>query len=428
MQKAPDPNPEGRDPELEDFADIRHMLYLCELTQFPKVREVWEELAKRRRELGLEGRDFEVWGPLLAVAKLAGENVFQAVWSYAAENIERKAVELYSEEKEVLAGLELLLLEKAEELAKGSLEMYWRELGEGGEGVEPPNEIQSVINELEKGVFFSATDLLKAMKRVLARKPDEESEKPYTEKQFEAKWSAHRIGKFLSSRFETLLPVEKKISRRLRRLTLSSFFQLAERYGYEVDERLRKLRELGNVRKTENALISRTCREVREAEAGSSNEANPHMCQPLSIKGNLGISPGEKPHVSSGRWEISPGDENIGDTLQPNSQIPFLQKSSDNPFLMENVNLSNEEEEEEESGKLLGNQGILVEPEIPLFPHGEPLTACPFLINGFCSLMQPEEWLELLKKPSAGQVPCRGGAGACPVEPFRRELERIRKR
>jgi len=122
MQKAPDPNPEGRDPEPRDFEDVRRELYLCELTQFSEVRLRFNELARRRRELGLEGRDFEVWGPLLAVAALVGEDVFKEVHEYAMHDVGRKIEEMYLEEKEVLAGLERLLLLEAEKKFIGELE------------------------------------------------------------------------------------------------------------------------------------------------------------------------------------------------------------------------------------------------------------------------------------------------------------------
>jgi hypothetical protein len=83
MRKGRDPQPSGRDPKPEDFADLREELYLAELWEWPRVLEAYEGLAARRAELGLEGRDFEVWGPLLAVAELAGEEAFEAVLSFA---------------------------------------------------------------------------------------------------------------------------------------------------------------------------------------------------------------------------------------------------------------------------------------------------------------------------------------------------------
>ena len=306
MQKAPDPNPDGRDPEPEDFADLRHLLYLCELNQFTQVRRAWEELARRGRELGLEGRDFEIWGPLLAVAKLVGEEVFQAVLSFALENVERKKEELYGEEKEVLAGLEKLLLARAEELFRGELEKLWK--GEG-DWESRKEDLSPITAELEKGVLFSAADLLKAMKEVLARKPGEEGdEKPYTERHFEAKWSTQRVTRFLTSRFGELVPPEKRTKkRRYRRITLSAFLRLAERYGYEPDERLQKLSAclpLGDevTRSDSPSRHPRHPNEVVKKDAqGSSDSENDTCVESLSKNDEGDATPGDKTMVKGGQ-------------------------------------------------------------------------------------------------------------------------------
>lgn len=243
LERASDPNPEGRDPEFSDFADLREELYLAELSEFPRVARAYRELAGRRSELGLEGRDFEVWGPILAVATLAGKLAFMAVYSYALENVERKRESMYVEEREVLAGLERLLLARLEDLAKGGLESFWR-----GEAELPESErgrLAEVAAELEKGVLFTLSELLRAMRETLAREEGEEApEKPYTRAQFERKWTLNKLRVVVSSRLENVVPRERRTARlRLRRVTLSSFLRAAERYGYPVDERLLKLRE-----------------------------------------------------------------------------------------------------------------------------------------------------------------------------------------
>jgi len=243
LERASDPNPEGGDPEFSDFADLREELYLAELSEFPRVARVYRELARKRSALGLEGRDFEVWGPILAIAKLAGKLAFMAAYSYALENVERKRESMYIEEKEVLAGLERLLLARLEELVKGGLESFWR-----GEAELPESERERLAEaaaELEKGVLFTLSDLLRAMREVLAREEGEDApEKPYTKAHFEHKWTLNKLTWVVTGRFESVIPREKRTARlRLRRLTLSSFLKAAERYSYPVDERLLKLRE-----------------------------------------------------------------------------------------------------------------------------------------------------------------------------------------
>jgi hypothetical protein len=310
MRKGRDPHPKGRDPRPEDFADLREELYLAQLWEWPRVLEAYEELAARRAELGLEGRDFEVWGPLLAVAKLAGEEAFEAVLSFARENIEEKREELYVEEKEVLAGLERLLLYRLEELVKGGLESFWR-----GEAELPESErerLAELAGELERGVLFSAADLYRAMLEVLARGEGEDApEKPYTGAQFERKWNPQRLGRFLSERLGGVAPRDRKSSRVLRRLKLSSLVEAAERYGYELDARLLRAwdalrnkglgngrilsRECGNVRNWQHSQHSHTWGEVGEPKDGS-GVSETHEC----VEGGNSFA---------GMWECSPGEE-----------------------------------------------------------------------------------------------------------------------
>ncbi|MBS7623216.1 hypothetical protein KEJ39_06035 [Candidatus Bathyarchaeota archaeon] len=59
MRKMPDPNPEKRDPAPEDFEEIRSQGYMARLMWPPAIKEAAEKL--NQLELGLSGRDFEVW-------------------------------------------------------------------------------------------------------------------------------------------------------------------------------------------------------------------------------------------------------------------------------------------------------------------------------------------------------------------------------
>jgi hypothetical protein len=363
MQRAPDPNPKGRDPEPEDFEDLRRELYLAELTQFPAVRRVYEELAERRRELGLEGRDFEIWGPLLAVAKIAGEEAFEAVLSYALESAGEKLVNLYEEEKEVLAGLERLLLSKAEELFRGELERLWK--GEEKNWEAYREKLAAAAVELEKGVAFSAADLLRAMKEVLARKEGEEGgEKPYTMKQFESRWTVQRLGRFLSARLEDAAPFEKKTKRKqLRRITLSSFLKAAERYGYEPDERLLNLAAyMGGKMASEKDLnatyATRTSENQPQRQNGSVSAIDTSV-ESLSANGKMASSQGDKGVVSGG---VSAGG---GETPSPPKEFAILppsEKRTDKPFLAETVQPSRQTNEVNELGTPGGKSGKLGEP------------------------------------------------------------------
>ena len=372
MQRAPDPNPKGRDPEPEDFEDLRRELYLAELTQFPEVRRVYEELAGRRRELGLEGRDFEIWGPLLAVAKIAGEEAFEAVLSYALESAGKKLVDLYEEEKEVLAGLERLLLSKAEELFRGELERLWK--GEEENWEASREELAGVVAELERGALFSAADLLRAMKEVLVRGEGEEASegKPYTEKQFESRWTPQRLGRFLSARLEDAAPFEKKTkNKQLRRITLSSFLKATERYGYEPDERLLKLTAyIGGKMASEKDLnatyATRTSENQPQRQNGSVSAIDTSV-ESLSVNGKMASSQGDKGVVSGG---VTAGG---GETPSPPGEFAILppsEKRTDKPFLTETIQPSRQTNEVNELGTPSGKSGKLGEPHMPSYHHG----------------------------------------------------------
>jgi hypothetical protein len=365
MRKAPDPNPEGRDPEPRDFEDIRRELYICELTQFPEVRRKFNELARRRRELGLEGRDFEVWGPLLAVAALVGEDVFREVHEYALQDVGRKIEEMYLEEKEVLAGLERLLLSKAEELFRGELEKLWK--GEEKDWEVHRERLAGVVAELEKGVLFSAADLLRAMKEVLARKEGEEASegKPYTTKQFESRWTVQRLGRFLSARLEDAAPFEKKTKGvHVRRITLSSFLKAAERYGFEPDGRLLELARFLREGERESAkeshlpLSSRTAEEVSSKQVGSFS-VNDASVDSLSREGREGEFSGENPLCFKPAERETPPQETPPLSPGQLSLSPSVEKSAEKPFLVETVQTREEGGKVSEEGSPKGEKGEL---------------------------------------------------------------------
>ena len=466
MQRAPDPNPKGRDPEPEDFEDLRRELYLAELTQFPAVRRVYEELAERRRELGLEGRDFEIWGPLLAVAKIVGEEAFRAVLEYALESVGKKLVDLYEEEKEVLAGLERLLLSKAEELFRGELERLWK--GEETKWEPYREKLAGIAAKLEEGVLFSAADLLRAMREALVRGEGEEASerKPYTLKQFESRWPPQRLGKFLSGRLEGVAPFEKKTRGvHVRRITLSSFLKAAERYGFEPDERLLELARFLREGERESAkelylpLSPRTSEEALLKQVGSVS-VNDTCVDSLSAKGERESSPGRTPYVSPPAGRVSPPKETPSFSPGQLSLSPSIEKRADKPFLAETVQPREESGKVSEEGSPKGEKGELggtptpsllseneefeeVEgaPPPPVASAGEPRRngetgetekaeneeACPYWNGEYCGAAGYASFRsEVLEK--GRRPPCLGGTDKCPWGAWRLAALRRKRR
>lgn len=97
LRKMPDPNPEKRDPVPEDFEEVRSKGYIARLTWAPKVKAYADALDKL--DLGITGREDQVWKPALTIASMIGGTVWENVLSYARESGEEKAQESYEELK-----------------------------------------------------------------------------------------------------------------------------------------------------------------------------------------------------------------------------------------------------------------------------------------------------------------------------------------
>ncbi len=102
MRKAKDPNPEKRDPEPWDFEDLRDRLYVCRLTKAHEIDEIRRSLDKN---VPLEGREWEIWRPILTVAKAISEETYKSLLGLAEELSKLKYEGLYQEEKDVLTAI-----------------------------------------------------------------------------------------------------------------------------------------------------------------------------------------------------------------------------------------------------------------------------------------------------------------------------------
>jgi len=88
-------NPTGisnRDPTPSDFEEIRELCYLLRLTRAKEFKEKYEEVREKYREkLGADV--IELWGGLLTIASLVGENIENELVS----EIERRKTSFYEE-------------------------------------------------------------------------------------------------------------------------------------------------------------------------------------------------------------------------------------------------------------------------------------------------------------------------------------------
>lgn len=105
MRRSDDPNPDKRDPEPWDFEDIRDRFYISRLTHAQDVDAAKKALDK---EDVLKGREYEIWAPVLTIAKLIAEETYKSLLELAEELSKQKYEGLYIEEKDVLLAISKL--------------------------------------------------------------------------------------------------------------------------------------------------------------------------------------------------------------------------------------------------------------------------------------------------------------------------------
>jgi len=201
MEISEDPNPEHRDPEPWDLEDIREELYLARLTRAWEVYETMRSL--KIPELKLP-RAFELWFPLLVMAKLSGEEIYNNVLSYALEDVGERFRELYEEEKKLLQAIEVL---------------FYGEMKE-----------QTTLTEIDPLKFtieFTATDIHEALKKIMV-----DVNKELDEKAFMKKWNTVKIGKLLHSRLKLKNKPVSGGRKRIYTLSLEKFLKLCETFGF----------------------------------------------------------------------------------------------------------------------------------------------------------------------------------------------------
>jgi len=182
LRKMPDPNPEKRDPEPRDFENIRAKAYLARLTWPLEVKHRAAELDKQG-DLGLTGRDYEVWKPILTIAKMLGGDVWRNVLEFAGEQAGEKRQDSYPELREVLEAIyELIGREKQSTLGK-----------EKEEGKVPclveftPKQLYDIVWERLKGQY-------RTVKQKQETKGESSEAYDYDTQSFQRVYSTQRIG------------------------------------------------------------------------------------------------------------------------------------------------------------------------------------------------------------------------------------------
>ena len=264
MQIAEDPNPEHRDPEPWDLEDVREELYLARLTRAWEVYEAMRSLKIPE----LKGRAFELWFPLLVMAKLSGEEVYKSVFSYALEDTGKRFEELYAQEKQLLQAIERLVLR------------------------EVASQDRLFIEE-DFLVTFTPTEVLDTLEEILVIE-----NKELSKRSFEKLWNATKVGLRLRRSFK--LEKTKSQGRSVYRINVKKFLELCSTFGYTPSENLKDL-----VKQKSNQLNEGT-REGREpfletpASQTPSEKPSEHLQTPSD----------RTPEVSQKRSPRSPGSLN----------------------------------------------------------------------------------------------------------------------
>jgi hypothetical protein len=232
MLRAPDPNPKRMDPNPDDLRWLREELYLARLTRTNEVIESMK-VVKDILSNGFIGREFELWFPILTVARLCGDEVFNNVLNLAREDVERRRGELWGEEKLILATIE---------------------------------EIFKESNSDE--VTFMVTHLREKIKEILI------NEGEFDEKVFEKLYSEKRLGIILSRLGIGRIKEGKgKNARWVRWMSKKQFIDLCLRYGYESE--FLNSEQVGQVGKV--GRVGNVSEEVEKTKTDQTSSSPPHI-------------------------------------------------------------------------------------------------------------------------------------------------------
>jgi len=171
------------------WRDEREKLYIARFLYSWKIYKLYNEI-----ETGLARRDDEIFRPILTIAKLIDDELYERIKKYAIEYSIEKEEELYEEEKLVIKAIELTFQQHA---------------------------LQGEIDE----IMFTASELLANIKQILV-----EEEHEITERQFEKEWSVQRLGRILERMHIPKKRRDKKGSR-MRIVSRNLLKILKARYG-----------------------------------------------------------------------------------------------------------------------------------------------------------------------------------------------------
>jgi hypothetical protein len=225
MRKMNDPG--SRDPNADDFKEVRASGYIARLTWPPTIKQTAEQLGKKS-EIKLKSRDLEVWKPALTMASILGGSVWKNVLDYARKSRAEIAVEVYEELKQVLEAIFEIIKEKVtidDKTAHFPSQFT-------------PKQIHDIIWEQVKNDYR----IVKVRQEVIGEQGEEYD---YNTRDFESSFSVQKIGRTYLKQ----LDLKRKRVGQGTRYTIESaaeFNALVERYHPDLMEQLDYFTLIGN--------------------------------------------------------------------------------------------------------------------------------------------------------------------------------------
>jgi len=224
------------DPEPGDYANLRQRLYRLRLLGLPAVLEAKRLADQLLEDNGVEGRDREVWWPILTAAVLLGLDCEVAEYMLYDIEAKRESEEMYTAERTVLAAIERVFQEANQE----------------------------TLDNRERVAVFTASDLQRLIIEERLREEgclevaegetgEQERVKPECRRRAEElrrEWSVQRIGRVLERLGFTRYRRKQGKSRGARRkyeLPRGAFEEKTRLYGLgESAESVKSVKCLGN--------------------------------------------------------------------------------------------------------------------------------------------------------------------------------------
>jgi len=148
---------------LELFKPERTKMYELMFTLAPIVRKTFEEM-----NTNLPSPYDEIWGPILTIAKLLGEDIYETVYQFAKKSVEEQSENVYNFENNIIFGIEDLFSDENFKKSKS-------------------------ING-EEEIEFTISDLLEKLKAILV-----DLRKEISEEVFLKVYENRKVGKKLST-------------------------------------------------------------------------------------------------------------------------------------------------------------------------------------------------------------------------------------